>query len=112
MESGQSLIDSSCLSLVNHLAPLRCIQVPDGLVSSCNLQLCYCHTDNSKHISSPRSKGLLDAQGIFHHRRCGEHEKGGAAVTGTHAEQADGEEPEHKAGYTWVNREICACQLD
>lgn len=39
--------------------------------------------------------------------RCREQEKGGAAVTGTHAEQADGEEHKHKADLTWVNSEVC-----
>lgn len=33
--------------------------------------------------------------------------KGGAAVTGRHAEQADGDESQHKADLTWVNSEVC-----
>lgn len=40
--------------------------------------------------------------------RCREQQKkGGAAVTGKHAEQADGDEPQHKADLTWVNSEVC-----
>lgn len=50
----------------------------------------------------PGSKGLWNIPG-----RWTEQEKGGAAVTGTHAEQADGEEPKHKADLTWVNSAVC-----
>lgn len=41
--------------------------------------------------------------------RCREQQKkrAGPAVTGKHAEQADGDEPQHKADLTWVNSEVC-----